>query len=573
MTDNNAFVNYLNTLHNYYAQNKNSYGENNIESPFFEKVMVKMGLSNFIINQLTREDPHIIILTGHAGDGKTSLMYQITKQLSDKAILSSGITKITLSNGNECYCIKDFSEMSDDDKKSDLQKLLSYPEQGKYVFMVANTGPLINTFGELYDDSEKKDKAEIELVEALDSNDGTARTIGGFSNICLINVAKIDNTSFAVSFLSNLIKDELWSNCTTCSKAPFCSIFRNRNLIVANRTRVFDFIKKHYIWLADHGKRLTIRSMTEQLAFMLTGGLDCNDMQPINSVTMVSRLFPNLFFGYSGVRYDAKTANINAINYAYDQHYDLKRLRADEILIVENNLHGIFSNEVENLLNEAKVTLIYSSGWKALLHRFYIFLNILQDETELDEDIFSKIFPRYLNLRDGTGKPNSNDIDLIKNALSMIYVGTMKQGLDIPLTLSRESGMAQNVQIITGTIPNRLISVDLVRTCKNVFGDEPQKYDIYLTIDRKRIDSVLSLPLLNYFYDLKNGIISTNVDPQLSHGVESLKAQLSETFCDKTNEINSNSIELIVLNNSSNGSLKFDINGDNTISVTNYSTY
>ena len=29
-------------------------------------------------------------------------------------------------------------------------------------------------------------------------------------------------------------------------------------------------------------------------------------------------------------------------------------------------------------------------------------------------------------------------------------------------------------------------------------------------------------PMLDYFEELKNGVIATNIDPQLSHGVESL---------------------------------------------------
>ena len=77
----NDFVEYLNSLHNYNAQNANAYGEKNVESPFFSDVMVKVGLCDYICNSFSNEAPHSIILTGHAGDGKTSIMYQVLDNL------------------------------------------------------------------------------------------------------------------------------------------------------------------------------------------------------------------------------------------------------------------------------------------------------------------------------------------------------------------------------------------------------------------------------------------------------------------------------------------------------------
>ena len=46
---NKEYISYLNTLHNYNAQNLNSYGEKNVNSSFFKDVMVEVGLSKFIL--------------------------------------------------------------------------------------------------------------------------------------------------------------------------------------------------------------------------------------------------------------------------------------------------------------------------------------------------------------------------------------------------------------------------------------------------------------------------------------------------------------------------------------------
>ena len=61
---------------------------------------------------------------------------------------------------------------------------------------------------------------------------------------------------------------------------------------------------------------------------------------------------------------------------------------------------------------------------------------------------------------------------------------------------------------------------------------------------QKREEIMLSLPMVDYFEELRNGVISTNIDPQLSHGIESMKAQLLKVvFSD------SDDLEMIILNN------------------------
>ena len=87
----NKFVSYLNTLHNYNAQNPNSYGEKNVVNHFFGEVMVEVGLSKYIRDNIQQNEAHAIILTGHAGDGKTSIMYQV---LSDFEIIFDPDKKI-----------------------------------------------------------------------------------------------------------------------------------------------------------------------------------------------------------------------------------------------------------------------------------------------------------------------------------------------------------------------------------------------------------------------------------------------------------------------------------------------
>ena len=144
-----------------------------------------------------------------------------------------------------------------------MKKIVTYPSEGKYVFMVANTGPLINTFGKLFDDENEIEQAKMQLIGAMDDNKGDIIKIASYPFL-VINVAAIDNTAFPTKYLSNVIKDELWADCLTCQKREYCHIFHNQKLIKTNQGRVFDFLSKYYIWETEYGHRMTIRSMTEQ---------------------------------------------------------------------------------------------------------------------------------------------------------------------------------------------------------------------------------------------------------------------------------------------------------------------
>lgn len=555
------YIAYLNSLHNYNAQNPNAYGEKNVGNAFFQEVAVKVGLCSYIEMQLLNEEPHVLILTGHAGDGKTSIMYQVLKDFDVDFNADEKISEIQLPTGSKCRCIKDYSELSDAEKLSTLKDCMTLPEKGEFVFMVSNTGPLINTFGELFPDDEKE-SARIELIDAMDENAGEIKVIGGYK-VSVINVASIDNTSFAVSFVNNLIKDSLWEGCSECKKCGYCHIYNNRELIVKNKQRVLEFIRSHYIWLVEHGIRLTIRSMTEQLAYMLTGGIECKQVVPTEKDKY---LFFNLFFGYIGLKNNDRANTILAVREAKQCAYDKKRLRADEKLLIDCDYSVSFGKEMNSLLIESQKRNGYISGWAEFLRRAYIFTNIetnAENRSRDSEDIFSKQFERYLQLRGGQSTPAKADTNLIVDALSMMYLGKVADGStsEIPITLNKTSGLTQNVQLVTGSIPTRKLSLIQKETKDSVFDESHKRYELRLKVEKKVLDSIISLPMLDYFEELRNGVISTNIDPQLSHGVESLKAQLAKEYNDEEDDL----VEIIILRNNDSVDFRLEITDDNKI--------
>lgn len=357
-------------------------------------------------------------------------------------------------------------------------------------------------------------------------------------------------------------KDDMIHTLKACNKHHYCHIYRNRNLIVENKTKVYEFINNHFIWLTEYGTRLTIRSMTEQLAYMITGGMSCEEATNNDAYKY---LFSNLFFGYIGTKLNARALNIIAIAAANKCMYDHKRLRSDEKLLVGKEYKDMFGNAIKEIITDAEKNNAFIGGWTEFLRRTYLFTNIITDDVVIShdyEDVFSKQFKRYLVLRDGIDTPSKTDANLIADALSMIYIGTPSDGTEIPLTLSRESGITQNVQLITGTIPVRKLRVKSIKTKDSTFNKGKDRYELRLEIDRTSLDTILTLPMLDYFEELKNGVIATNIDPQLSHGVESLKTQISELLEEDEDE---NVIEIVVLKNSGNDNIRLELTGDGKI--------
>ncbi len=539
----NDFVKYLNGLHNYNAQNQNAYGEKNVQSPYYERTQVPIDVCQHIINLIEKEEPHIIILTGHAGDGKTSIMYQVLKQFGvdilSSQVSEQPITEISTESGKILTCIKDFSELSEEKRLSTLNQLMVSLANKKYGFTVANTGPLINTFGALFRDEKEQEQARMDIIDAMDSNTGAIRNIHGYP-MAVINVAAIENTGFAERFLSKIQAEDLWEKCELCNKKSYCHIWNNHRLILDNKDRVYEFIRYYYIWQTEYGTRLTIRSMTEHLAYIFTGGDGCEDVKPGK---LHKKLFSNLFFGYEGIISNPLAENIIAVRLAKESNIYLKRLRADEELLIRRNYKHTFGSSVNEVISDVDTYTALNQEWDNELRRMYLFMSIVPDEQHKKdiEDIFSRQFYPYYMVRNENTKPIRAQKDLVIDALRMIYTGTVSNSANlIPITMSSEGGISQSVQLIAGTLNTGDIDIR-----KEPDSDMNKgKNNLYLKI--KKIHSYhLTLPMLDHFAELRDGVIATNIDPQLSHGIENLKATILSVA-----DIDEDRLDMLVMSNS-----------------------
>ena len=227
---------------------------------------------------------------------------------------------------------------------------------------------------------------------------------------------------------------------------------------------------------------------------------------------------------FEGMVSNSLADSVLAVRAAKQSRIYQKRMRVDEKLLIQKDYEHLFGNDIQMIISETDEESKLLKAWDDELRRIYIFMNIESDEQHrLDtEDLFSKQFIPYCRVRNNGEKPVRAMKDLVVDALRMMYLGTVVNNSGVvQITMSAESGVMQSVQLVAGEIYTSKITLEKEKD--NVFNSG--KYNLMLQINKKNVIR-LTLPMLDYFEDLKNGVIETNMDPQLTHGIEKLKAML-----------------------------------------------
>ena len=76
----NDFVNYLNSTNNVGGDSTGSLAEKQVKSRYYDFIKVDRKLGRYITDCVQNGHHQAYILTGHAGDGKTSVLVQTLKE-------------------------------------------------------------------------------------------------------------------------------------------------------------------------------------------------------------------------------------------------------------------------------------------------------------------------------------------------------------------------------------------------------------------------------------------------------------------------------------------------------------
>ena len=329
----NPFVAYLNTLQGIDANNKGSLAESQARNPLFKELRVSHPLAAEIQDELTSDGGGHVILTGHAGDGKSTLAIEVIRALRGLPPddpLSSGLRKreVISCGGRAISVVKDLSECTDEERKALVTELFNSGSTERFL-IVSNTGPILALFR---DNRERtgEDIATIEdrLLDAMDSSERRSFTFGPVS-FGVHNLARKDNHKLGMSLLEKMVFSSQWNNCQSCSAAGRCPLLANRNLILKYFPLVSRRIWMLYFRAYAYGERLTMRQMSAHFAFILTGGATCREMAArIASgaeIRLERHLFSNLFWGDDGKEeIPQAVSQLHAVSVMRGQRFDAR---------------------------------------------------------------------------------------------------------------------------------------------------------------------------------------------------------------------------------------------------------
>lgn len=588
----NDFISYLNSTNNIGGNSTGSLAEAQVKSPFYDSVKVERRVGTTISEEVKTGNYRSYILTGHAGDGKTSILVQVLKSLG---LLGAGEGLEIEKEYEHFFYVKDMSEIPEQNQVELLRRTLSAPQRGKTGLLISNTGPLLKSFTTLAKDKkteeglpfEAEDRIELQstILTQLDRNEDKEIPVAGY-NFVLVNIARVDNVSFATKILSRIIGPELWEACKLCDVADKCPIYSNRNLLVQHFERVSAFIDNYYRYLFENDKRMTIRQMVGQISYGITGNLTCEKvLDPMLKEPQFNFNFANLFFGYRGLIIDKNSTQIRGIQYIQTLGLDGIALDVDYRLFV-NHDYSFFPTDIRTIIEDLsqksrkhfqviEETAEAFSNQQArtaiirkAIRRFYLVFGVGTQEYPV-EAIFNQIYgSNYVDYKKmiTSAQPSSMTRkfqNVVFNALYIKNTGFLPASSSenlLPLTLRREDEVYQSVLLVLGEVNKSDIKI-ITEKIVNQLEDADEKYEIYIQLKDEKFK--ISLPMIKYFNDLIDGAVTSNNNPALTHGIASLDTLLLEQYGD-VNPESGEDCEISVIVNTTHGQKikRFDFNGN-----------
>ena len=281
----NSYIAYLNSLHNVGASGANALAESQALNGFFAELYEPFPVVDDVLGALRETRDRVVILTGHAGDGKSTVALDILKRLRglpkdqplEKALEERESVKDVTRPDHIVEIVKDMSELSADQRLQWLREAFDAP--GSWL-IVSNTGPLLNSLKRFADERQALAGIESRILEHLNRSyaDGNIddHVLSEFpKDLVIVNMTRLDNVSLGARLLTKLIAHSGWSQCAGCNIVQACPLQLNQRALAAAADQAEERVRWLYRRLTAYEKRLTLRQMVAHLAFAITGGMTC----------------------------------------------------------------------------------------------------------------------------------------------------------------------------------------------------------------------------------------------------------------------------------------------------------
>ena len=319
-TQRNDFIAYVNSLHNLGADGANALAESQALNRYFVELYEPFPLVDIVVQALTDDQDRVVVLTGHAGDGKSTVALDVLKQLRGLPAnepLAHAVNELEIVQwqNNHQYkivsIVKDMSELTAKTRLEWIQKAFNRNESGSWL-IVSNTGPLLNTLAEFC--RHIPGDMESQILQRLDQSysggDLDQHTLSQFpKNLVIFNMARLDNIAIGAKLLTRLVNHSGWQQCVGCIAVPTCPLLLNQQTLKTAKVTVENRVRWIYQRLTTYEQRLTLRQMVAHLALSLTGGMSCEQAKQhvaLSSAEGIDKdidgleqiIFSEGFFGY-----------------------------------------------------------------------------------------------------------------------------------------------------------------------------------------------------------------------------------------------------------------------------------
>lgn len=526
----NPFVQYLNTLHNVSAGNANALAEYQATNVFFGSIYEASPIVDDIYRRLSADGEVVIVLSGHAGDGKSTIALDVLKKfrgLSVDQTLSAPPAPVEHANlnGKSISILKDMSEHAPSARGARFSDALR-AGTGSWL-IVTNTGPLLNTLKDL------KSEVEEQILELLDRpisgalDDETHRIDGFDKAIYIANLSKVDNVETAVRVLAKITAHPAWDLCQGCALKQTCPI-NNNIATIKSAPELTQRVSWMYRLLTSYERRLTMRQMSAHIAFSITGGTECAavlgliDQHGVQSAFR-AHLFSELFFGFSNGKRLIPALTLNCVE-QLQMYASRGRTRPAVELKLQNEPCGEYAPLAASALppfahwKSKAIDAVNGASARAALRRLVFMFGQVKDEAWWNA--FVQDFAGSEKLRDWENWRARGELPpapsarraLVRQVLSVLrehctgFTALSGMSEKLYITLRRDDmETTQPVQVIIGEYEE---------------GDFQLKYDraekmprlCYAPLNDK-VFMRLPLPLLDFVSRRSRGDFGQNLDP------------------------------------------------------------
>jgi len=554
-TTDNLFVTYLNSHLRTRAVNKNAIAEFEGCNPFFSKIHVEHPLVKEFVEMFQINGISNIILTGHAGDGKTTIAQTVYRHLSnmgDDGFFErplNPIEKCFLPDGSELAVIKDLSEWSFEARRSLFDEILTGKTKS---LLISNTGCLLDSLTRYAELKNLGSRAEWEpkILTSIGAERQSLEIKGAVFQV--INLSLFDNLGLARQIFKKAINPDNFAICRECVTQDVCPILRNIDLLNNHDQSALERIMLAYRRMYEYGTRLTLRQLLEHISYLISSGLECSEIRDVNPKKGISKfLFFNRFFGDDGIKLDKAASPLQAICEIREQGFGEKpcpRIERDLWLLTHRTTFklgvDLVEEEFQNLLNAGRLNTATDWGMapdcaRNQVRRMIFFLHEFNDKA-LEKEYFSN-FLNSLSFMDWIswqidGPSYSSFLpqklkEKIVRVLQEQFSGTRlpevsSAGKDhtLYITISRrKQEIRQSAQVVIAQIDSRSdLSIEMSPNLRKGITDIVLKGSGRL----EGIVEPLPLPFLDYVMARQMGEIGDALQPAYSVRLEKLRTEL-----------------------------------------------